>query len=119
MLFVASHGDMEERRLGYIVVKVELGFKYLDLCRDSNRQYIISQNYTIMVVGKHGIQTFKVVVVMLLLLLLSHDVFRPHKYTSLTIFGQVVCPNLLNVSYWNHVLDCSCLQDITTHHTTL
>ena len=36
--------------------------------------YMIN-NYTNMVVGKHGIQTFKVVVVTLLLLLLSFDIF--------------------------------------------
>ena len=35
---------------------------------------------------------FEVVVVVWLLLLLSLDVFGPHKCTSLIVFGQVVCP---------------------------
>ena len=39
--------------------------------------YTRSQNYTNMVVGKHGIQTFKVMVVVVLLLLLSFNVFVP------------------------------------------
>ena len=45
----------------------------------SNRQYdgyeTRLQNYIHMVVGKHGTQTFKVLIVLLLLLLLSFDVF--------------------------------------------
>ena len=48
-----------------------------------------------MMVGKHGIQPFEVVVVMLLFMLLLFDVLVPHKCTSLIIFGQVVCPNIL------------------------
>ena len=36
-----------------------------------------SQNYTNMVVDKHGMQTFEVVVVVLWILLLSFDVFVP------------------------------------------
>ena len=39
--------------------------------------YIRLQNYTNLVVGKHGIQTFKVVVVVLLYLLLTSDIFVP------------------------------------------
>ena len=42
-----------------------------------NMMYTISQNYRFMVVGKHGIQTLEVMVVVLLLLLLSFDVFVP------------------------------------------
>ena len=41
-----------------------------------------------MVVGEHGIQTFEVVIVV------SLDV-SIHKCTSLIIFGQVVCLNIL------------------------
>ena len=52
------------------------------------------QKYTYMVVGKRGIQTFKVAVVVLLFFLLSFDVFS-HKCTSLTIFGQTGCLNIL------------------------
>jgi len=43
-----------------------------------------------MVVGKDGIQTFEVVVVVLLLLMLSFDVLGPHKCTNLIPFRQVV-----------------------------
>ena len=57
--------------------------------------YTRLQNHTITVVGEHGRQTFKVAVAMLLLLLLSFDVFCPHKCTTLIIFGQMVCPNIL------------------------
>ena len=39
--------------------------------------YSRMQNYTSMVVGKHGKQTFKVVVVMLWLWLLSLKIFVP------------------------------------------
>ena len=57
--------------------------------------YTRLQNYMNMVVGKHGIQTIKVVVVVLLLSMLSFDVFVPHKCICLIIFGQVVSPNIL------------------------
>ena len=40
-----------------------------------NMTYTRSQDYTNMVVDKHGIQTFKIVVVVLLFLLLLFDVF--------------------------------------------
>ena len=53
--------------------------------------YTKLQNYTNMVVGEHGRQTFEVVVVALFLF----DGFCPHKCTSLIIFGQMVCPNIL------------------------
>ena len=42
-----------------------------------NVMYTRSQNYTNMVVGEHGIQTFKVALVVLLLLLLLFDVLVP------------------------------------------
>ena len=48
-----------------------------------------SPNYTNMMVGEHGIQKFEVVVIMLLLLLVSFDVFVPtsaHSYDFWT-FG--------------------------------
>jgi len=68
--------------------------------------YTRSQNYTNMVVGKHGIQTFEAGVVLLLLLLLLFDVFGPHKCTLLFLdkwFVQIylnvdyVCIHWLNV----------------------
>ena len=39
--------------------------------------YTRSQNYVVMVVGEHGIQTFEGVIVVLLLFMLSFDVFVP------------------------------------------
>jgi hypothetical protein len=41
----------------------------------ANMTYIRSQNYTNIVVGNYRLQAFDVVVVMLLLMLLSFDVF--------------------------------------------
>ena len=46
---------------------------------------------TNMVGGEHGIHTFEVVVVVLL----SFDVFVPKNTHPLLYFGQVVCPNIL------------------------
>ena len=43
----------------------------------ANMTYTRSQNYTNTVAGEHGIQTFGVVVVVLLPILLSFDVFVP------------------------------------------
>jgi hypothetical protein len=57
----------------------------------ANMMYTKSQNHTNMVVGKHGIQILKVVVVVMLLLMLSIDGFCPYKCTSRINFGQVVC----------------------------
>ena len=48
--------------------------------------YTRSQNYTNMMVGKHGIQTFEVVVVMLLFLLSPFDVFVSISAQPLIIF---------------------------------
>jgi hypothetical protein len=59
-----------------------------------------------MVVGKHGIQLLKVVVVV------------PTSAHPLLFLDKWFVQIYLNVSYWNYVLDCSCLQDITAHHTT-
>ena len=56
----------------------------------ANMTYIRSQNYTNMVGGAHGIQTFEVVVVMVVVVIVW--CFGPHKCTSL---GQVVWPNIL------------------------
>ena len=39
--------------------------------------YIRSQNYTNLMIGEHEIQTFEVVIVVLLLVLLSFDVCVP------------------------------------------
>ena len=63
--------------------------------------YTRSQNYTNLVVGKHGLQTFEVVVVMSWLLLLSLMFLSPQvhlKCTFLNILEQVVCTNILNVN---------------------
>ena len=57
----------------------------------ANMTYTTSKNYTNMMVDKHGIQTFKIVVVVLLRLLVLFDVFCSQKCTSLIIFRQVVC----------------------------
>ena len=61
--------------------------------------YTRSQNYTNQVVGKHGIHTFKGVVVMLLFLFLSFDVFVPTSGHPVQFFGQVVCPNILGYQF--------------------
>jgi hypothetical protein len=50
--------------------------------------YTILQNYTSMVVDKHGIQTFKVLVVVLLLLLLSFDVLVPTNASPLVFMNK-------------------------------
>jgi hypothetical protein len=50
--------------------------------------YTILQNYTSMVVDKHGIQTFKVLVVVLLLLLLSFDVLVPTNSSPLVFMNK-------------------------------
>ena len=53
--------------------------------------YTLSQNYTNMVVGEHGIQTFKdvvVVLLVLLVLLLSFDVFVPKSTHPLLILDK-------------------------------
>ena len=57
-----------------------------------------SQNYTNMVVGEHGIQTFKVVDVVLLLLLLSFDVFVPTIAHPLLFSNKWIVQIYLNVN---------------------
>ena len=61
----------------------------------TNMTYTRSQNYKNMMVGEHGIKTFKVFVVVLLLLVLLYDVFVPTNTRPFFIFGQVICPNIL------------------------
>ena len=56
------------------------------------------QNYTNMVVGKDGIQTFEIKVDMLVLLLLMFDVFVLASAHPLLDFGQVVYQIYLNVN---------------------
>ena len=48
------------------------------------------QNYTNMVIGEHGIQTFKVVVILLLLLVLSFDVLVLKSANPLLLRGHVI-----------------------------
>ena len=52
----------------------------------ANTTYTKSQHYKKMVVNKHEIQTFEVAIVMLLLLLLSFDVFVPTNTHFLIFF---------------------------------
>ena len=54
-----------------------------------NMTYTRSQNYTNMMVGEHGMQTFEIMVVVIFLMFLSPQVHIP------IIFGQVACPNIL------------------------
>lgn len=60
-----------------------------------NMMYTRSKNYTNMLIDEHGVQTFEVVVGVLLVLLSLIDVFVPTKCTSLIILRQVVCLNIL------------------------
>ena len=57
----------------------------------SKKAYTRSQNYTNMVIDKLGILAFEVML-LLLLLLLSFDVFVPIVAQSNS--GQLVCPNI-------------------------
>ena len=61
--------------------------------------YIRLQNYTNVVVGKHGTQIFEVVVVVLLLFAIVVCCFCPQMCTSLIIFGQVVCSDRLECQF--------------------
>jgi hypothetical protein len=66
----------------------------------ANMTYTRSQNYTNMMANEHGILTFEVVLVLLLLSWLLLDVFVVIiAHASLLIFEQVVCPNILK--YWS------------------
>ena len=60
------------------------------LISTANMMYNRLQNYTNM-----EYNTFKVVVIVLLHLLLSFDVFAPTSAYPLLCFGQVVSPNIL------------------------
>jgi hypothetical protein len=46
----------------------------------ANLTYGKSQNFTNIMIGKHGLRTFKVVLVVLLPLLLAFDVFSPQMH---------------------------------------
>ena len=60
--------------------------------------YTRSQNYTYMLVGKHGIHAFEVVVVVLLFFLLLFDVFVPTSVNPLLILDKPFVQIYLNVS---------------------
>ena len=65
----------------------------------ANMTYTRSQTYKNMVVGKHGIQTCDVVVVALLLLWLSFDVFVPTSAHLLLFLDKWFVQIYLNVGY--------------------
>ena len=65
----------------------------------ANMAYTRSQNYTNMVIDEHGLQTFKVVVLVLLLLLLSSDVFVPSSVHPLIFLDKWFIQIYLNVSF--------------------
>ena len=50
--------------------------------------YTKLQNYTNVVVGEHGIQIYKVMIVVLILLLLSFDVLSPTSASSLLFMAK-------------------------------
>ena len=64
----------------------------------TNMMYTRLQNYTNMVVGKHELHTFEVVVVVFLF-----DVFVPRSAHPLVFFGQVVSPNILKRQFQVHM----------------
>ena len=66
--------------------------------KTANMTKVRLQNYTNMVVGKDGIQTFEIKVDMLVLLLLMFDVFVLASAHPLLDFGQVVYQIYLNVN---------------------
>ena len=68
-----------------------------------NVTYIRLKFYTNMVVNEHEIQTFKIVVIVLLFLLLLFE-FPPHKCTSFIIHGQVIYLNILKCQFYYCVL---------------
>ena len=102
-------------------MKVYWSYAWILKVSTANLMYTRLQNYTNMVVGEHGIQTFKVLVVVLLLLLLSFDVFVPtsaypsvfwtsglSKYTQMSVdWGPwKICPRAyfewlyINIIWW-------------------
>jgi hypothetical protein len=86
LIFVTVSKCRRSLKLTNIVI-IGMDLIYLMLCRTSisifgiiptaNMMYTRLQKYTSMVVGEHGIQTFKVVVGMLLCMLFSFDVLSP------------------------------------------
>ena len=70
----------------------------------ANVMYTRLQNHTNMMVSEHGIKTFEVMIIVLLCLLLSFDVFVPTSAHPLLMFGQVVCPKILKCEWWLQVL---------------
>lgn len=58
-------------------------------------RFKITNKYTNLMVGEHGIQLLNVMVVVFLLLQLSFDAFVGHKCTYLIVFEQMVCPSKL------------------------
>jgi hypothetical protein len=67
-----------------------------------------SQNDTNMVVGKHGIQTIEVVVVVLLFLWLSFDVLVPTSAHPLLSFEQLRSERFAYLSKTNRIGDIKC-----------
>ena len=71
----------------------------------ANMTYTRSQNYTNMVVDKHGIQTFEILVVVLLRLLKLFDVFVPTSAHPLLFLNMLFIQIYLNVNYTIMVQD--------------
>ena len=65
-----------------------------------NIMYIRSHKYTNMMVGEHGLQTFKVVVVVLLFLMLLFDVFFSTNAHPLSFLDKCFIQIYLNGSFW-------------------
>ena len=61
----------------------------------TNMMYTGSQNYKIMVVGEHRMQTFEALVVVTLLLLFSFDAFVPTNAHPLLVLDKAFCSNVL------------------------
>ena len=69
--------------------------------------YTKSQNYKNMVVGKHGIQTFEVMLVVVVC-------FCPRKCISLIIIGQVIYPNTLKCQLSEYNFTIAFINVLTT-----
>ena len=65
-----------------------------------NIMYIRSHKYTNMMVGEHGLQTFKVVVVVLLFLVLLFDVFCSTSAHPLSFLDKFFIQIYWNGSFW-------------------
>jgi hypothetical protein len=70
-----------------------------------------------MVVGKHGMQTFGVVVDVLLLLLFLFDVFVPTSAHPSLHLDKVVCPNILKCQSSVKCLHSSMQEEDIFEHT--